>query len=640
MKKRIRIHSIATALLAAILLFGFAAIEANAADVHMTNDTTRLENGNRYIVSGDKTVGSRIDVQKNATVRLNFKDGGRLWANHGIYVPAGSKLVIEGKGHLWAVGDDFNPGIGGIKGDTGGQIRINSKRIIVEATGGMCGAGIGGAHDTDFSGAIIIDDGYVISKGSEGGAGIGTGRYGDCLGNITIRNGEVYATGSDHENGGNGAAGIGSGVYSDMKSEVNIHGGNIHAEGGLKAAGIGAGAHGNAGEATINISGGYVQVKGQQHAAGIGGGCENAFPVYTGGEGATVNITGGTVNITSGWCAIGHGYDDEVMGTLTIADHMKVYAGNDGTNYERDGKPFTADERVDACQYRRNAFITECDHPDHVYTFDETGHTQSCKYCKTTFQTEAHDLKDVEGTAIEATCAQMGRSADQKCEICGYAKAGQDTEYSDHDWGEWEVTQEATTQSDGLLTRVCKVDPSHTETRVIPKIEPADGGTAYGIVLQYIMNLIDRLPENYAQVAKAQVERAVILYNTLSEKAKGLITDAEREKLQNAINYLAEVKETAYSSLKMKAGRTALLTWTKTPDADGYQLWYKTKGDKAKKLMFDNAQKVKTTITNLKAGKTYTFKIRPYTEVEDLSTGKIAKVFGKWSKAKKARVKK
>ncbi len=42
-----------------------------------------------------------------------------------------------------------------------------------------------------------------------------------------------------------------------------------------------------------------------------------------------------------------------------------------------------------------------------------------------------------------------------------------------HDWGEWTVTKEPTTTEEGVETRVCKYDPTHTETRPIPKL-PAD----------------------------------------------------------------------------------------------------------------------------------------------------------------------
>ena len=39
-----------------------------------------------------------------------------------------------------------------------------------------------------------------------------------------------------------------------------------------------------------------------------------------------------------------------------------------------------------------------------------------------------------------------------------------------HDWGEWQVTKEATATEKGEETRVCKNDPSHTETREIPML--------------------------------------------------------------------------------------------------------------------------------------------------------------------------
>ena len=41
---------------------------------------------------------------------------------------------------------------------------------------------------------------------------------------------------------------------------------------------------------------------------------------------------------------------------------------------------------------------------------------------------------------------------------------------SGHDWGEWTVTKEATETEEGEEQRVCKNDPDHKETRVIPVI--------------------------------------------------------------------------------------------------------------------------------------------------------------------------
>ena len=47
------------------------------------------------------------------------------------------------------------------------------------------------------------------------------------------------------------------------------------------------------------------------------------------------------------------------------------------------------------------------------------------------------------------------------------------TEPIGHDWGEWVTTKEATQTEDGEAQRVCRNDPSHIETKVIPRL---DGG--------------------------------------------------------------------------------------------------------------------------------------------------------------------
>jgi hypothetical protein len=61
---------------------------------------------------------------------------------------------------------------------------------------------------------------------------------------------------------------------------------------------------------------------------------------------------------------------------------------------------------------------------------------------------------------------------------------------------------------------------------------------------------------------------------------------------------------------------------------------------KTKKVYIKSYKTVKKTIKKLKAGKVYSFKIRPYKKVEHLLTGKMKKVYGKWSKVKKIKAKK
>ena len=48
---------------------------------------------------------------------------------------------------------------------------------------------------------------------------------------------------------------------------------------------------------------------------------------------------------------------------------------------------------------------------------------------------------------------------------------------TDHDWGEWEVVTEPTTETEGLRRRVCKNDPSHVEEEVIPKLDPEESAS-------------------------------------------------------------------------------------------------------------------------------------------------------------------
>ena len=49
---------------------------------------------------------------------------------------------------------------------------------------------------------------------------------------------------------------------------------------------------------------------------------------------------------------------------------------------------------------------------------------------------------------------------------------------------------------------------------------------------------------------------------------------------------------------------------------------------------------IRKTVTKLKTGKKYYFKIRPYTNVNNPLTDNTEKVYGKWSKVKSCKAKK
>jgi len=85
----------------------------------------------------------------------------------------------------------------------------------------------------------------------------------------------------------------------------------------------------------------------------------------------------------------------------------------------------------------------------------------------------AHDYAQT--ASIEPTCEQAGKQT-----LCCECSDMQRTYLAPlgHDWGEWQVTVPATETSEGTETRVCKNNPTHTETRAIPKLAPekCDGG--------------------------------------------------------------------------------------------------------------------------------------------------------------------
>lgn len=155
-----------------------------------------------------------------------------------------------------------------------------------------------------------------------------------------------------------------------------------------------------------------------------------------------------------------------------------------------------------------------------------------------------------------------------------------------------------------------------------------------------VSGMIAALPDDPSQAKADDVANAVSAYKALSDNAKALITEDELAKLQEALDYPASISKTGFRSVKTKKGKKAVITWKKKASADGYQIYCKAKGVKAKKVNINSVKTLKKTVKNLKSGKVYSFRICPYTKVENLSTGKMKTVYGKWSETKKVKAKK
>ncbi len=88
-----------------------------------------------------------------------------------------------------------------------------------------------------------------------------------------------------------------------------------------------------------------------------------------------------------------------------------------------------------------------------------------------------HTEQVIPGTP--ATCEDTGLTEGIKCSVCGETLAAQETiEPLGHDWGEWTVVQAATALEEGLETRTCLRDGSHTESRAIPILDVVVSGVS------------------------------------------------------------------------------------------------------------------------------------------------------------------
>lgn len=192
-------------------------------------------------------------------------------------------------GTLTATGAELCAAIGGIIGESGGQMTINGGNVVATATAipsgnqnyGM-GAGIGGGAGGDGTvGGIVINGGTIAAQGATHGAGIGSGGWGtfwptskpDALqcqnypyqygvavaGDITVNGGLIQSAGGEH----GGAFGSACETVNTGHT-ITVTGGTLlpSSPNGFPDLG-GAGGH-------VVISGGSVRVSGEGKFQGIG----------------------------------------------------------------------------------------------------------------------------------------------------------------------------------------------------------------------------------------------------------------------------------------------------------------------------------------------------------------------------------
>lgn len=292
---------------------GWTVVDA-VIDLSTVTTDTIVPNG--WTVTGTLGVNKKISIADGATVTLNgatingVHDWSYQWAGlncigdatiilsgdntvkgfhgnyHGIHVPSGKTLTIQGTGSLDASSNDIGAaGIGGGWSLSCGNIIINGGTIT--AIGGD--VGIGSGRNGSSCGAISINGGTVTATGSNGGAGIGSGMGStSSCGAISISGGTVTATTTCSNNGG---AGIGSGLQSSCGA-ITISGGTVEATGCNAAAGIGTGYLGTCADG-ITITNAVTSV-----TATKGSGATNSIGAGNGGTCGTVTV-GGVVGAIS-----------------------------------------------------------------------------------------------------------------------------------------------------------------------------------------------------------------------------------------------------------------------------------------------------------------------------------------------------
>ncbi|MDR1225004.1 MAG: hypothetical protein LBL07_19320 [Tannerella sp.] len=286
---------------------------------NFANSTLTITEDDMYTITGSGQTGNRILVNPGVKADITIENE-NIVSSGIVFHMTGAEvnLTLSGNNVLRS-GSNY----AGLSANTGATLVITaSSNGSLEARGGSGGAGIGGIYGNS-NGNITINGGTINAYGAHAsnGAGTGIGSGGGSANNngtITINGGTVYAESNSNNN--MGSAGIGG---RNSGGTIIINGGTVTARcASGSGAGIGAGITGPSG-GTITINGGIVTAYGDNRGAGIGGGCppDNNYQ-YLASSGGNVTINGGTVTANGGGSGAaisgGNGGGKLTSGALTV----------------------------------------------------------------------------------------------------------------------------------------------------------------------------------------------------------------------------------------------------------------------------------------------------------------------------------
>ena len=268
------------------------------------------------VISNIHLIGS---IRLNGTAKVTLILEGTNFVRSSIRVPSKSEITI----------DSLNAG------SNTDKLTMPSEANSSSDNAKIGGVGNSGSADANAAGKITINGGVINITARSTGAGIGgggsTASSGGNAGNggsITINGGTIsvtqYGSGNDKGTGFSGA-GIGGGGGVDNKTagagagDLLITGGSVTIKQYTRAAGIGAGTFGPAGN--INITGGNIKVEVNRIIPDLVASGEGAGIGTAAGDNAgtgSINISGGTISSVAYGTGIGRVHGNSTTFTINI----------------------------------------------------------------------------------------------------------------------------------------------------------------------------------------------------------------------------------------------------------------------------------------------------------------------------------
>ena len=506
-----------------------------------------------------------------------------------------------------------------------GNIEFNGGEITAE-TSAESAAAIGGGAGCDVQ-DITINGGDITAYAQSYGAVIGAGNA-SLAQNIVINGGNVYAENSGKHTG----ACIGSGQIDYDLGGNHVSATGIHINGGVVTAinhgpGAAIGSGEGAGVEDLQITGGIVHATSKSNGGpAIGAGMGNGLDIS-----CEVKISGGIIDAYGSEEAPGIGTTENKNG------------GDNKCSIEISGGTVIARAGSDNHQYDIGGHD-----PDHS-TVVITGGSVNAGGISGKVVNGNNDAVH----PVEVTFTQVAQNSiynilrDMVCSN-GYSYGMQQVVLTDMDssrkTGKFYPWLPATDEAITSIMSVEELSPGQTEDILY------SGNIAFkdaeGTMKPSTEALAQLLPDPVTLADENLVDYIINVYLALTDEELMLVSEETVSKLAAADDVISQGKAAAKSTKVTSAnnlkGKKALVRWKAASGVTGYKISCSTsknfkKGVKTKKV---SAKAKKLTLKKLRKGKTYYFKVRPYTKVTNRITGESKVILGKALNQKKVKIRK